>query len=443
MPLTGSRTFVGFGFGPIQGALLLSEAFASGTFRRLVVGEIRPELVAPVRDGGGQFRINTAHADGITSHEVGPVEIYDVSVPDDRERLIEAMAEAEDIATAVTTVADFARPEPGGLGALIGEGLRRKAARGGPPAGIYAAENNNRAAAVLQAHVRNALGDGFETVRRTATFCETVIGKMCGVVSDPARMAEQALAPVTPSGNRAFLVEAYNRILVSRPELPDGTALEPGIAVMESKADLQPFMEAKLFGTNATQALGAYVGRLLGAGFMSELAGAAGLAAFLRTALVEESGAALSRKYAGLDERFTPEGAGRYADDLLPRVMNPHLRDTVARMGRDPERKLGWDDRLIGTVRLCLSQGIEARRYAFGAAAALAVLDEPAVGDASRCVRVLEDLWQGGPEKPALQANRTPGDAAERREVLALVGEATVRLKAWLDARRPPLDGWF
>ncbi len=44
MQLEGSQTFVGFGFGPIQAGVFILEAFRSGRFRRIVVGEILPEI---------------------------------------------------------------------------------------------------------------------------------------------------------------------------------------------------------------------------------------------------------------------------------------------------------------------------------------------------------------------------------------------------------------
>ena len=47
------RTFVGFGFGAIQAGLFLHEAHRAGRFRRLVVAEVVPEVVAAVRRSGG------------------------------------------------------------------------------------------------------------------------------------------------------------------------------------------------------------------------------------------------------------------------------------------------------------------------------------------------------------------------------------------------------
>ena len=52
-------------------------------------------------------------------------------------------------------------------------------------------------------------------------------------------------------------------------------------------------------------------------------------------------------------------------------MVNPWLRDAVARVIRDPRRKLAWNDRLIGTMRLALDAGITPYRFAQGAAAAL------------------------------------------------------------------------
>jgi mannitol-1-phosphate 5-dehydrogenase len=64
--------------------------------------------------------------------------------------------------------------------------------------------------------------------------------------------------------------------------------------------------------------------------------------------------------------------------------MNPYLRDRTDRVTRDPRRKLGWDDRLIGTMRLALDAGVTPRRFALGAAAAW-----EALGTAGS----LEGLW--------------------------------------------------
>lgn len=60
-----------------------------------------------------------------------------------------------------------------------------------------------------------------------------------------------------------------------------------------------------------------------------------------------------------------------HIDDLLVRFANRRLSDTVERVGRDPIRKLGPDDRLVGAARLAEAHGIEPHGLALGIAAAL------------------------------------------------------------------------
>ena len=52
-------------------------------------------------------------------------------------------------------------------------------------------------------------------------------------------------------------------------------------------------------------------------------------------------------------------------------MTNPYLRDRTERVIRDTPRKLAWDDRLIGTMRLALDAGVTPRRFALGAAGCL------------------------------------------------------------------------
>ncbi|MBL8160584.1 MAG: hypothetical protein JNJ61_01265 [Anaerolineae bacterium] len=426
MALSGTHTFVGFGFGAIQSNLFLYEAFQSGNFGRLVVAEVVPEVVAAIRQDGGMFRVNIAHPDGVQQASVGPVQIENPGQPDDRARLITALADAHEISTAVPSVSFYASPDEGSLHHILAEGLRQKARAGGPRAVIYAAENHNHAAEILEARVFEAIPAAeHATVREHVRFLNTVIGKMGGVVTSPEEMQEAGLVPVTSGGSRAFLVEAFNRILISRIDFGNGVPFARGISVFEEKADLLPFEEAKLYGHNAAHALAAYLGWTRGLKTIAELPQQPGLMAFLRAAFIEESGGALIRKYDGLDALFTPAGYTAYVDDLLARMTNPYLRDTVERVGRDPQRKLGWDDRLIGTMRLALRQGIRPVRFALGAAAALELLRASQPGEPDV---LLDSLWRD-----------SAPDATEREAVLALIHAATDRLRAWRAAGFEPM----
>lgn len=414
-PPSGSgRTFVGFGFGAIQAGLFLYEAYRSGNFGRLVVAYRRPEVIAALRRAGGQYALNIAHRDRIETNSVGPVEMLNVHDAGDRQVLIEAIAEASEVATALSSIEDYQGPGEGSVHRLLADGLRAKLERRGPRAVLYAAENHNHAAERLSGVVLASLPEGErDAVQGKVRFLNTVIGKMCQTVRDPHHIARDQLEPMTPELAQAFLVEAFNRIYVSSPgfEAP----FERGFERFVEKTDLLPFEEAKLYGHNATHALAAYLAQVRGLSTVAELATLPGAVPFLRAAFFEESGAALVRKYQGFDPLFTSQGYEAYAEDLLQRMMNPYLRDSVARVARDPRRKLGWEDRLVGTMRLALSQGIAPRRYALGVAAALEML---APDDDPR--DTLKELW-----RPSLP------DPAEVDAVLSLVAEARQLLDGW------------
>lgn len=99
----------------------------------------------------------------------------------------------------------------------------------------------------------------------------------------------------------------------------------------------------------------------------------------------------MCQRHAGVDPLFTQAGWQEYAQDLLRRMTNPFLQDRVDRVIRDPQRKLAWDDRLIGTIRMALEYGIEPRRYALGAAAAVELL---LAGKPQQSVpALLEGVW--------------------------------------------------
>ncbi len=382
------KTFVGFGFGAIQSGLFLYEACKGGNFSRLVVAEVVPEVVEAVRDAGGYW-LNIATSSGIKQHFVNGIEIYNPTVDGDTKKLVEALAEAQEIGTALPSVDFFVRGAPSVADLLRQAFVKKMSNPDFPNAVVYTSENNNQAAEALE----NAVGLG---LKNRVQFLNTVVGKMSGVVVDEKQIEEDGLARTTPSSSRAFLVEEFNRILIDRIDLP---GFRRGIEVFEEKGDLLPFEEAKLYGHNATHALVGYLAHRKGYETMSEALSDPALRAFAREAFLHESGAALISKYAGFDPLFTEAGYAEYVDDLLVRMGNPNLMDAVERIIRDPGRKLGWNDRLIGTMRLALEASVEPAGFAQGAAAALRFAYPEAApnetGDA------LRKLWQDAPHAEA------------------------------------------
>ncbi|MBN2592074.1 MAG: hypothetical protein JXA81_01100 [Sedimentisphaerales bacterium] len=360
------HVFTGFGFGPIQGGLFAKEAFQSGSFTRIVVAEIDADLVSAVRANNGSYYVNVAKADGIEPLRIDHVELLNPNVTVDRGSLLDILAQSTEIVTSLPSVSFYESGRSNSVVSLIAEGLKNNSAEA---IIIYTAENNNQAAEILEKAVKekNAV-----LSKGRMQFLNTAIGKMSRVVTNPAEIGELKLKTIAPGLNRAFLVEQFNRILVSRTRIE---GFKPGIEVFIEKDDLLPFEEAKLYGHNAIHSLLGFIGAVKGAVSMTELKDDKVLMQIGRNAFLKESGAALIKKHARLgDELFTEAGYEVFADDLLERMTNPFLGDTIDRVTRDVVRKLEMDGRVFGTIQLALEYGIEPKNMVLGALAGVAVL---------------------------------------------------------------------
>ncbi|MFK8034219.1 MAG: hypothetical protein AB8B94_08750 [Hyphomicrobiales bacterium] len=368
-------TFVGIGFGAIQTGLFLREAQASGAFDRYVVAMRRPELVDDV-NRSGTVTVNIAMPDGITVETYENIEARCLQNPQDLALLHSNLVSAEEISVAVSSVDDYVTDAPNSLHVLLANAIAEKLRSTSPRTLIYSSENHNDAASLLEKAILSALPEQdrakalnvFQTV-------DTVIGKMSRVITNIDEINDTGLTTSSPNGSQAFLVESFNKILMSEVELERTSGR--GITQLVEKIDLMPFEHAKIHGHNATHAGFAYIGGVLGLEWMADVAAIPEIREFFRDAFLEESGEALIRLHAGKDPLFSKEGYQVYVDDLLERMANPWLRDTCARIGRDVVRKLGWDDRLIGTIRLVQGQDVSAHRYGYAALAGFEVMKKP------------------------------------------------------------------
>jgi len=423
-------TFVGFGFGPIQTGLMLCEALESGNFERFVVVEVDQALVDAVRGSGDAVTINIAGETGIRRKNLPGIRLLNPRVGADRKEIVAAIGSASELATAIPSVELYGAGGDASVAALLAEGATDERARI-----IYTAENNNYAAELLMREIAN------RAPRRAPSplqALDTVIGKMSGVISSAEEMRQLGLAPLVPGLEKCVLVEEFNRILISRITLP---GFSRGIRVFEEKDNLIPFEEAKLYGHNAVHALLGYLARLRGHKVMSSIREDGELLALGRRAFLQESGAALIRRHGRTgDPLFTAAGYEAYADDLLQRMTNPFLHDDVDRIIRDPKRKLGWSDRLFGTMRAALEAGIEPKAMALGAAAATACsLEQDGFAVSRDGFAVSRDGFAISRSKSGATTARehllalwgSDATGGEREACLSLVQDAMSRLDAW------------
>ncbi len=355
------KTFAGFGFGPIQSGLFLYEAYLSGNFDRFVVAEVDQVLVDAVADSGGAYRVNIARPDRIDPFRLDGIEIVNPTDPKGRETMVQAVAEATELATALPSVQIYGAGGEGSVASILAAGLKSR--KMPTPTVLYAAENHNHAAEVLTRKLDDALRGEPEQFQAL----NTVIGKMSGVIDDPDVIDKLGLVTLTPDTPRAVLIEEFNRILISKVTLDD---FDRGIEVFQEKTDLLPFEEAKLYGHNAVHAVIGYLADLKGYETIADAGGDENLMVIARRAFIDECGQALLARHRGLDDPlFTHGGFRDYAEDLLERMVNPNLHDLVERVGRDHVRKLGYDDRLFGTMRIALREKVMPVNLALGAAA--------------------------------------------------------------------------
>jgi len=208
-------------------------------------------------------------------------------------------------------------------------------------------------------------------------FIEQKVGLVEAVV---ARMVPvQQRAP--GSDPLAVTVEPYKRLPVNALGF---IGPPPNIVGMEPKENFQAYVDRKLFAHNAGHAVAAYLGHLKGYRYIHEVVSDPELRAKVRAAM-DETGAALIRKHG-----FDPQEHSEHIEDLIARFGNVALGDTVARVGRDPIRKLARDERLVGGALLAMEYGVEPKTLAEAVAAALH-FREPGDQSAERLQEMLRE----------------------------------------------------
>ena len=153
----------------------------------------------------------------------------------------------------------------------------------------------------------------------------------------------------------------------------DKAAFKGSIPHIKNMVPFEPFdfyIKRKLYVHNMGHATCAYLGDYLGLDYIYQAINLADIRIIVQNAM-QDSAMALSEKY---DMPLNP--VLLHVEDLLSRFNNAALGDTCKRVGGDLERKLSADDRMIGSARLSLEQGIMPVYIAVGIAAGVRRLIE-------------------------------------------------------------------
>jgi mannitol-1-phosphate 5-dehydrogenase len=143
-----------------------------------------------------------------------------------------------------------------------------------------------------------------------------------------------------------FVRDGASRLRLDAARLDGPLPRLPGVSATKH---YRARLEEKLYVFNAGHALCAYLGALRGHRFVHQAVADPMLRPLVAGCLLESRNALLTRwPVLGEDSR-------RPVADALRRYENEELADATERVARDPIRKLGPEDRLVGPARLIVS----------------------------------------------------------------------------------------
>ena len=178
----------------------------------------------------------------------------------------------------------------------------------------------------------------------------------------------------------------------------------PGLAGLVACGDLAPYYARKLFTSNAGHAVLAYEGYLAGYELLYDALGDGAIRNRVEAVL------GLAAEMLPIEYGLDRASLGEHVQMLLRhRYANRELADTVRRVARDPLRKLGSEERLVGLLRRLQKHRLPIRPVCRAIAAALHYRD---VNDRESqrldCIigeggfgRVLEEICRMPPEDEA------------------------------------------
>lgn len=284
------------------------------------------------------------------------------------EALIQAVVTADIITTAVGvsvlhTIAD-----------IIADGLvQRESDNSDRYLNIIACENTLKGSTQLKRFVFKNLPPRLHTwVEKTIGFVDAVVDR---------------IIPPTPKSvdDLGVRVEPFSEWIIDRTQIKGDL---PEISGLEQSDHLTAFVERKLFTLNTGHAMTAYLGYLSGHETIRQAILDPEIAKVVHCAM-QESGAVLIKHYG-----FDPQQHALYIDKIINRFKNPWLQDEVTRVGREPLRKLGAEDRLIKPLVVAFKEKLPYDSLLKGVVAALCYHDE----EDPEAVRLQQEIKQQGVE---------------------------------------------
>ncbi len=321
------KTLLQFGAGNI-GRSFLGQLFSRAGYDIIFI-DVDEELIMEMNKRN-EYRVIIKN-----NHEDETIIVKNVSAinANDKSAVYDAVAHADLIGTSVGQKAlPYVFPS-------IAEGLKLREKN--KFIDIIIAENLRNASEYFSTELAKNLPSNFP-LEKNVGLVETSIGKMV-----PIMKAEDIA-----KDKLWVFAEAYNNLIVDAKAFKNPIPDVPGLA---PKQNMKAFVDRKLFIHNLGHAALAYLGYKSNPELTFSWEVLANKKLFKKVKMVmNQSAKALLAEYP---DAFSENDLNEHIDDLLERFQNKSLGDTVYRIGRDLNRKLEKDDRIVGAICLANKHG--------------------------------------------------------------------------------------
>ena len=335
------KTAIMYGAGNI-GRGFIGKVFADSGYEVCFL-DIMQEIIDEMNRRGA-YTVRIVSNEGASDEEVKPVR----AVNSLTEQAIDEIVNCDIMATAVgVNVLPKIAP-------VIARGVAARMARSGRPLDIILCENQLGADELMRGWINAQLNDEQRAwADKNLGLVEASIGRMVPPLTPEMRARDKLLICVEPYAELPVDRDAF------RGEIPDLVGLIP-------YSPFEFYIKRKLFLHNGGHALCAYLGYQKGYEYIWQ--------AIADPEIYEAAKASMMTSAAALVAKFgegVRENVESNVTDLLFRFQNRALKDTVARVGADPVRKLRRNDRIVGAALFAIEQGVDPAPIVRGIAAAL------------------------------------------------------------------------
>lgn len=241
-----------------------------------------------------------------------------------------------------------------GIVPFLIKGIELRAKINPKPLNIVTCENWKLPADILEKGISEGINkDSLDFFENNVGLTEAVIMRSA-IESTPELLAKDPLI-VNVQNFWEFPFDA-SRLKAPMPE---------GMICLNPIYEFTGFLERKFYTYNAANGTTSYVGALLGYKYIADAAYDERIEKLL-DGVYYETATALSKKHNyPFDEQWA------FTRTSLNKLQDRNIVDYIERNARDPIRKLGKDDRLVGSARLCLDYGVKPENLCVAIACAI------------------------------------------------------------------------